>query len=331
MPKFMKQVRNFLNNSPFKMYNKPAPAKFNASLKKASANGKLNGSPKFKAAVDASSALKMYKNTPLRGMQVPKKQEKKVNKNRTDKTYNQAYKEMTEEKRKTFKGKGDFVKKAEDWWAKQDAKKPTTGESVVLNPVTVTADRIKSSKSITSEIKQPATREIKKVTKEELAANAKIAKNKKIAAKAKAAMDKKKAAADGQKQNMKDKNKLKAEIKTLRKSDKKKDRKKTYNTAASKEAGKKISNQELLKEKRQAKRKKGKAIRKYKKDPNNMKVAKVKKEKKSKVNARTPSGNSGEAFVGSPAKMYKKSPTKMYTSNAQRKAVHASKADKKKN
>ena len=61
MPKFMKQVRNFLNNSPFKMYGtKPTPAKFNASLKKASASGKLNGSPKFKAAVDASSAMKMY-------------------------------------------------------------------------------------------------------------------------------------------------------------------------------------------------------------------------------------------------------------------------------
>jgi len=261
------------------MYNKPAPAKFNASLKKASANGKLNGSPKFKAAVDASSALKMYKNTPLRGMQVPKKQEKKVNKNRTDKTYNQAYKEMTEEKRKTFKGKGDFVKKAEDWWAKQDAKKPTTGESVVLNPVTVTADRIKSSKSITSEIKQPATREIKKVTKEELAANAKIAKNKKIAAKAKTAMDNKKSAAAGQTQNMKDKIKLKQEIKDLKKTGTRKKRKENLNTTRStkQEAGQSLTDQDLIKKKRKAKRQKGKAIRKYKRDPNALKVDKVKK------------------------------------------------------
>ena len=41
-------------DSPMKMYGKKSPAEFNAGLKKASADGKLDNNPKFKAAVDAS-------------------------------------------------------------------------------------------------------------------------------------------------------------------------------------------------------------------------------------------------------------------------------------
>ena len=306
MPKFMKQVRNFLNNSPFKMYGtKPAPAKFNASLKKASASGKLNGSPKFKAAVDASSPMTMYKKS------APFKETKST----VSKKFNPKGKLGSEYRRKEYDAENkkydDTIKGYNRDGSKKNANKP----AVVLDPVTVTADRIDNRKpipkSMTSDIKKPADKKIKKVTKEELAANAKITKNKKIAAKAKAAMDKKKAAAAGQTQDMKDKNKLKAEIKDKRKSTTRKERKKDVKYQ-DKDTGKNVSAQDQLKAKRKEKRKKGKAIRKYKRDPNNMKVAKVKKEKKSKVNAKTPSGNSGQAFVGEkpkkPAapKMYKK-------------------------
>tara|TARA_R110002074_G_scaffold392373_1_gene577839 strand:- start:320 stop:1114 length:795 start_codon:yes stop_codon:yes gene_type:complete len=180
-------------------------------------------------------------------------------------------------------------------------------------------DFVPTGRRATTTPKPPET--IKKVTKEQSAENVRRAQataadnkaknavedadtariaRKKIADKARIAMNKKKAAAAGQTQNMKDKIKLKADIKTLRKN-------KKGNTT---EKGDTKSNKDLLKEKRKEKRGKRKAIRKYKNNPNNMKVAKVKKDKKSKVNARTPSGNSGQAFVGEKPK--KASATKMY-------------------
>ena len=298
MPKFMKQVRNFLNNSPFKMYNKPAPLKVKGAYVKK--GGKATGNIKDYA-IGSKSRYNEYES---RGWK-------------------------------------------QDATTKGGAPKPTTatatasqtrnansiggniGRDNSVDAIVRRAQASQNKKDLAPTGKRAATKPpetIKKVTKEESAANVR----REIAAKAKTAIDKKKAAADGQKQNMKDKNKLKAEIKDKRKSTTRKERKKDVKYQ-DKDTGKNVSAQDQLKAKRKAKRQKGKEIRKYKKDPNNMKVAKVKKEKKSKVNARTPSGNSGEAFVGSPAKMYKKSPTKMYTSNAQRKAVHASKADKKKN
>ena len=98
-------------------------------------------------------------------------------------------------------------------------------------------------------------------------------------------MDKKKAAAAGQTQNMKDKIKLKQEIKDLKETGTRKKRKKNLNTTRStkQEAGQSLTDQDLIKKKRQAKRQKGKEIRKYKRDPNNMKVAKVKKASAAKM------------------------------------------------
>lgn len=305
MPKFMKQVRNFLNNSPFKMYGtKPAPAKFNASLKKASASGKLNGSPKFKAAVDASSAMKMYnKPAPLKatvGGRTTKPETKKPETKKPEsKKFNPKGKLGSEYRRKeydagnkkyddTIKGynrDGTKIKPAATGTAPATAPASqtttTSTETRNANSIGGSTGRDNSADAIKRRAQATAADNKAKNAVED-ADTARIAR-KKIADKARIAMNKKKAAAAGQTQNMKDKNKLKAEIKTLRKSDKKKDRKKTYNTAASKEAGKKISNQELLKEKRQAKRKKGKAIRKYKRNPNNMKVAKVKKASAAKM------------------------------------------------
>lgn len=46
------------------MLNLGSAAKFNAGLKKASADGKLDDNPKFKAAVDNSSAAKYKKPSP---------------------------------------------------------------------------------------------------------------------------------------------------------------------------------------------------------------------------------------------------------------------------
>ena len=51
--------------SPTKMYGKKSPTKFNKGLKAASAAGKLDKNPKFKAAVDASPAKK-YKSAAQR-------------------------------------------------------------------------------------------------------------------------------------------------------------------------------------------------------------------------------------------------------------------------
>ena len=80
-----------------------------------------------------------------------------------------------------------------------------------------------------------------------------------------------------QAKRMTQKSNLRDEIKKLRESDTKKGRKKTFNTAASKEAGKKISNQELIKQKKKKKRELAKKIRKYRRDPNTLKVSKAKK------------------------------------------------------
>ena len=46
------------NMAPVKMYKEPAPAQFNSGLREASASGKLDNNPKFKAAVDG--AAKFY-------------------------------------------------------------------------------------------------------------------------------------------------------------------------------------------------------------------------------------------------------------------------------
>ena len=61
------QVLDYTKKSltPAKMYGKKSPNKFNAGLKKASAEGKLDENPKFKAAVDASPAKK-YKSAAQR-------------------------------------------------------------------------------------------------------------------------------------------------------------------------------------------------------------------------------------------------------------------------
>ena len=283
MPKFMKQVRNFLNNSPFKMYNKPAPAKFNASLKKASANGKLNGSPKFKAAVDASSPMTMYKKSaPLKVKGAYVKKGGKATGNMKD------YAIGSKSRYNEYESRG---------WKQDDTTKGGAPRPAATAPATAPAStETRNANSIGgSTVRDNSADAIKRraqasQNKKDLAPTGKRVATKppKKIASAKATRDieasrKKLQDAKGQEKNMKDKNKLKAEIKTLRKSDKKKDRKKTYNTAASKEAGKKISNQELLKEKRQAKRKKGKAIRQYKRDPNALKVDKVKKASAAKM------------------------------------------------
>lgn len=284
MPKFMKQVRNFLNNSPFKMYGKtPTPAKFNASLKKASASGKLNGSPKFKAAVDASPAKMYKKSAPLKTQTNYPVGRVRVNKDTENKKFNPKGRMQSEYRRKEY----ETQKKAYDDTIKgynRDGSKKNANEPAETKRETKTVkdpSRI-SSNSMTSEIKKPEVRTIKKVTKEESATNVRITNNKKIAAKAKAALEKKQGAAATQKQNMKDKIKLKDEIKAKRKSTTRKERKKEVKYQ-DKDTGKNVSAQDELKAKRQAKRQKGKSIRKYKRDPNNFKVAKVKKEKKSKV------------------------------------------------
>ena len=52
----MKKNKNDM--APIKMYKEPAPAQFNSGLRDASASGKLDNNPKFKAAVDG--AAKFY-------------------------------------------------------------------------------------------------------------------------------------------------------------------------------------------------------------------------------------------------------------------------------
>ena len=283
MPKFMKQVRNFLNNSPFKMHGtKPAPLKFTAGGRTTKPETKKPETKKFNPKGKLGSEYRR-------------------------KEYDAGNKKYDD----TIKGYNRDGTKI----------KPAAAETAPKK-VIKTLPRITSASTIT-ETNKPPEREIKKVTKEQSAENVRRAQataadnkaknavedadtariaRKKIADKARIAMNKKKAAAAGQTQNMKDKIKLKADIKTLRKN-------KKGNTT---EKGDTKSNKDLLKEKRKEKRGKRKAIRKYKNDPNNMKVAKVKKDKKSKVNAKTPSGNSGQAFVGekpkktSSLKMYKK-------------------------
>jgi len=301
MPKFIKQVRNFLNNSPFKMYGKtPTPAKFNASLKKASASGKLNGSPKFKAAVDASPAKMYKKSAPLKETKSKGAYVKKGGKATGNmKDY-------------AIGSKGRYNEYESRGWKQDDttkggAPKPETKPTAVtLDPVTVTG------KAPTAEFSGPGVSSNRTggTTFRAAAANARTKADTKadnkaktnledkntagiatrqaadkrrfIAAKAKVAFEKKQGAAATQKQNMKDKIKLKDEIKAKRKSTTRKERKKEVKYQ-DKDTGKNVSAQDELKAKRKAKRQKGKAIRKYKKDPNNLKVAKVKKEKKSKV------------------------------------------------
>jgi len=289
MPKFMKQVRNFLNNSPFKMYNKPAPLKVKGAYVKK--GGKATGNIKDYA-IGSKSRYNEYES---RGW----KQDAT--------TKGGAPKPTTVTAPATAPATASQTRNANSIGG-------NIGRDNSADAITRRAQASQNKKDLAPTGERAATKPpetVKKVTKEELAANAKIAKNKKIAAKAKAAMDKKKAAADGQKQNMKDKNKLKAEIKDKRKSTTRKERKKDVKYQ-DKDTGKNVSAQDQLKAKRKEKRVKSKAIRKYKNNPDNMKVAKVKKEKKSKVNARTPSGNSGQAFVGekpkkpSAVKMYKK-------------------------
>ena len=54
--------------SPLKKYGKHSPNKFNAGLKKAAADGKLDNNPKFKAAVEASPAKMGHKKpSPAKG------------------------------------------------------------------------------------------------------------------------------------------------------------------------------------------------------------------------------------------------------------------------
>lgn len=275
----MKQVRNFLNNSPFKMYGaNRTPAKFNKPLREALKKGELNGNPKFKAAVDASAPVKMYKKSaPLKETKSKGAYVKKGGKatgNMKD------YAIGSKARYNEYESRGW----KQDDTTKKGAPKPETKRET--RPVKDLKDLSRiSSDSMTSEIKTPEVRTIKKLTRDDIAASARITKNKKIAAKAKAALEKKQKAAATQKQNMKDKIKLKQEIKDLKKTGTRKKRKENLNTSRStkQEAGQSLTDQDLIKKKRKAKRQKGKAIRKYKKDPNNFKVAKVKKEKKSKV------------------------------------------------
>jgi hypothetical protein len=263
MPKFMKQVRNFLNNSPFKMYNKPAPLKVKGAYVKK--GGKATGNMKDYA-IGSKSRYNEYES---RGWK------------QDDTT------------------KGGATRPAATAPATAPAIAPATStETRNANSISGSTGRDNSADAIKRRAQATAADNKAKNAVED-ADTARIAR-KKIADKARIAMNKKKAAAAGQTQNMKDKIKLKADIKTLRKN-------KKGNTT---EKGDTKSNKDLLKEKRKEKRGKRKAIRKYKNNPDNMKVAKVKKDKKSKVNARTPSGNSGQAFVGEKPK--KASATKMY-------------------
>jgi len=280
MPKFMKQVRNFLNNSPFKMYNKPAPLKVKGAGRTTKPETKKPESKKFNPKGKLGSEYRR-------------------------KEYDAGNKKYDD----TIKGYNRDGTKI----------KPAAAEVATPPKPKIKKDFVPTGRRVTTTPKPPET--IKKVTKEQSAENVRRAQataadnkaknavedadtariaRKKIADKARIAMNKKKAAAAGQTQNMKDKIKLKADIKTLRKN-------KKGNTT---EKGDTKSNKDLLKEKRKEKRGKRKAIRKYKNNPDNMKVAKVKKDKKSKVNARTPSGNSGQAFVGEKPK--KASANKMY-------------------
>ena len=278
MPKFMKQVRNFLNNSPFKMYNKPAPLKATVGGRTTKPETKKPESKKFNPKGKLGSEYRR-------------------------KEYDAGNKQYDD----TIKGynrDGTKIKPA----ATATPPKPKIKKDFVPTGrrATTTPKPPETIKKVTKEQSAENVRRAQATAADNKAKNAvedadtaRIAR-KKIADKARIAMNKKKAAAAGQTQNMKDKIKLKADIKTLRKN-------KKGNTT---EKGDTKSNKDLLKEKRKEKRGKRKAIRKYKNNPNNMKVAKVKKDKKSKVNAKTPSGNSGQAFVGEKPK--KASATKMY-------------------
>ena len=122
---------------------KESPMDFNAELKKASADGKLSG--KFKEAVDASPAkLKnpkprtkkdMFDKKPFeekmkerakkkkaeKATKSPGKLKKSPMKEKALPTYNQAWENMSEEKKKRFKSKEDFVSQAKAYNEKKYA------------------------------------------------------------------------------------------------------------------------------------------------------------------------------------------------------------------
>jgi len=273
MPKFMKQVRNFLNNSPFKMHGtKPAPLKFTAGGRTTKPETKK---PETKIKADpyteaAKKDSKLGKYVSKRKTLKKGSAEWNANQNKINKAYGvkKRYNEAPATAPATAPASQTTTTTTETRNANSIG--GSTGRDNSADAIKRRAQASKNKKDLVPTGKRAATKPPKKIASAE-------------ATRAIEASRKKLQDAKGQEKNMKDKNKLKAEIKTLRKSDKKKDRKKTYNTAASKEAGKKISNQELLKEKRQAKRKKGKAIRQYKRDPNALKVDKVKKASAAKM------------------------------------------------
>lgn len=188
MPQFKKQVRNFLNNPPFK----------------------LNG------AAAKPSAFKMYKNTPLKAQEDPGGQEKEK-KNRTNTTYNQAWNKMSKEKQDTFGTKKDFVKKAEDWWAKQDTKKAENAE----NATATAAENTPKSDTAAAENLKKAAEEAKKRQETQKirteAEKAEEAFKKEQAAKKKATAEKKaaeeKAKAEYAKKNIKKRDRSRKKVK----------------------------------------------------------------------------------------------------------------------
>ena len=131
----MEAAAKMKKESAMKM-KKESPMDFNAELKKASADGKLSG--KFKEAVDASPAKFERKSVKKKKERLKELNEKLGQKGKAEKaatkmkkespmkekplpTYNKAWENMSEEKKKRFKSKEDFVSQAKAYNEKKYA------------------------------------------------------------------------------------------------------------------------------------------------------------------------------------------------------------------
>ena len=275
MPKFMKQVRNFLNNSPFKMTGK-------STLPKASTGSMVSPLKE----TEYAKTLKAARAAGMSQFDYNKKVKKEGSQMKTRVAQEEASRKRTAElKAKTAESNRKFAERNSKQAVKETVKKQTDSKPAATGTKTGTktgtgtgtkrrapgvgysgpgsgnsGNTIRLKKEVGPTGERAATKPPKKIASAE--ATRAIETGKKRLQDAK-----------GQEKNMKDKTKLKADIKTLRKN------KKGYTTGK----GDTKSNKDLLKEKRQAKRKKGKAIRKYKNNTNNIKVDKVKKASAAKM------------------------------------------------
>jgi hypothetical protein len=271
MPKFTKQVRNFLNNSPFKMKGK-------STLLKASKGNMVSPLKE----TEYAKTLKAARAAGMSQFDYNKKVKEEGSQMRTRVAQEEENRKRTAElKAKTAESNRKFAEKNSGQAVNETVKKQTDSKSDATGTKTETVtvpqrrapgvgysgpagknfgNTIRLKKDLAPTGKRDATKTPEKIASAEairtIEANRKILQN-----------------AKGQEKNMQDKNKLKADIKTLRKN------KKGYTTGK----GDTKSNKDLLNEKRQAKRKKGKAIREYKTDPNALKIDKVKKSSAAKM------------------------------------------------